>query len=171
MRITISKSHVYILIAAYAIMSILLLIGIDFLSRRVIDDVRTVKLKSYSEAGLDRIISELESLSSDVDLVRAEVASSRNRFYPNLREFEELCRKHNLKLERAEKVNLSDQSSVSLSKYNTTVQGTVGAAVRFLRQLEAEYIFSSEHVLLYPVDNEGEVIAVSLSLLIQDDEG
>lgn len=160
--------RIYIVLGIYILAAAIFLTGIDYLAGRSIENARIVRLKGYSEAGMESVIREVALLRTDVDLISARVARSAARTYPHLTDIKQLSQTFGLRFERMERISQPSSSPSGPRRYNASVQGDIRKLVRFLRELETAYVVSCEQVILYPVDESGSLVGLSMSILIDE---
>lgn len=158
----------FLLTVIYLLTGVALLTGIDYLVGSSIENVRTVRLKKYSEAGMDAVVREVGLLELEVDRINERVSQSLARTYPSLADIKEMSQSFGLRFERMERVSQPSVSASGLRRYNTTIHGDARKLVRFLRRLETTYVISCEQLLMYPADESGGVVGLSMAILIDE---
>jgi len=157
-----------LLTGIYLLIGVVLLTGVDYLAGRSIENVRAMRLKRYSEAGMDAVVREVALLEAEVDRIDERVSQSLARTYPRLADIKEMSQSFGLRFERMERVSQPPASPSGPRRYTTTIHGDARKLVRFLRRLETTYVISCEQAIMYPVDEGGSLVGLSMSILIDE---
>ena len=159
---------VFFFVGFYLLVACLSLLVMDSSVITTLESVRAISLSSHASQNLESIDSEIALLITQVDRIDDEVEQLANRSYPTHEDVKRLRASHRLKLIQMERVSGVELSRADLLRYDLVLTGTMGAVVRFLKELEGDFVVHSDEYRLQAGNDEGSQIKLSLSLEVFD---
>lgn len=150
----------YFVLTLYVLLSVLLVLLIDFGVSATISNWRIIELLSHSEGNLAGLESELADLDDHVRAMEVTTRERHNKARPSLDEFRQLASDHRLRFRQLERISGSNASS----GYSAALRGGIKAVVGFMKALEDSYLLEADYVLLKPANDDGSLVELSLQL-------
>ena len=162
-----SNRYLQIVVIALLMMICALLVRlIDVSVSSSLDNLRAIALKRESSDGIDQLERNIQLLTVRSDNLQTTISANNLRSLPSLDDLKRLSRSHRLTIYRLERVENGSDDKVSEAAYNATFVGTVGAAVRFLKDLSDTRIFCADQMIVQPVDDTGNQVALYFSIKV-----
>ena len=136
----------------------------DSLVKQLLEDVTAIKLSAQAKSENATVRSEVKQLERAAEQNRSRVAAMAARHVPALDDLKALQTQHRLKLIQMERVSTTSNERDEIITYRTVVSGTVGSAIRFLKDLEDRYLVKSEQVTVVPANDDGSQVNLSFTV-------
>ena len=159
------NSRVYLWIAAYLIMAVLCLAASDSLMVRLLENATSIRLAGQAESDIAAMGLVVRELTHQVQEARQRVETLASRRHPSLDELKDLQEKHRLRMVQMERI--SDGNNDGPLNYQTVLLGTVGACIRFMRDLEEHYLVQSDRVSLTSANEDGSRVHLTLTVQVE----
>lgn len=154
--------RLWLTLATYAILSILLVWVVDISASSILTDLQTIKLKSHANDGLEGLNFEVDRLQKSIVNIQMALDSLRARDYPQLGELKSLSSSFHLRLARTERISRPALSTSNRQQYRISFHGTMNNLVRFLKTLEDQYVCRAEHLVISPTTEDGSKLSLDL---------
>jgi len=163
------KNLVFVLIALFVLVAAGCLVVSDRAVQSLLTSLRVVNLSQEAQSGRATIDREVAALGQQVENLKTTVATLERRAYPNLQELKALETRHHLSIFQMERVTNPKEAKPGLLRYNAVVTGTAGSVVRFLEDLERDFITQSDQVVIRPAMEDGSLVALGMTLLLREE--
>ena len=151
----------------YVLLMVLCLAVSDKAMVSLLENTRTINISSEAARGLTTIDFEIQNLKTEVERLQTAVSTLETQTFPNMQELKQLQTKHRLSLVQMERVSNPDGNFPGVLTYNTVMTGTIGALVRFLKDLESVHVVQTDQVVLRSADEDGSTIALVMPLQVR----
>lgn len=151
-------------IVAYLLVALLCLKAGDSLLTNLLENVTSIKLAGQAQSDVSVVSSEVQQSDRQAEQVRLRVAALATRQIPSLDDLKALQSQHRLRLIQMERVSGATRGEGDIISYRTVLSGTVGAVVRFLKELEDQYLVQSDQITIIPANEDGSQVNLTITV-------
>ncbi len=168
MKFALIDKRIIIVIAFYLVLATVFLSLIDWGISTAIDKSKIISLNKQAEGGFVMQKSKYQSLKQQTETLKKETGLKQSLRYPSLQDLKQQATKHNLTLRNIEKGSQNLQNRSETIKYLTSFVGQMTSQVNFLKEIESNYLFEADGLVVKAADEKGEKIVMTISLLVSE---
>jgi hypothetical protein len=167
-KLPINNIILFFIIIPLVIVILLALISNTFISE-TIHNLSESNLNQQASSNLTTLYSEISELKTRHGALQKKATQATNLRYPTLQDIKDIASKSNAHLLRMERqTNSSKKAQTDEQLYSLISTGDINNLLKFLKQLEDDFILETDAITLQRYNDDGSILALAISLTVRE---